>query len=837
MTRPRLTAADLAEVERILAPADAALARGYPGDPSARQPVHTLYVPADRVVPGLVKEHGRTARAVLDEHAPEPAALARAVGADPDQVAAVWPLLLRWRARARAGRGPPDRPRGRLPRALRRGGGRPRRGGGARRGGRAPAVLGRALQVPRGAHPGRGLRTLDLAIGAALEDDGLPDGFQLTLPKVTSVEQVLAMATACERLEAAYCLRHGRLRFEVQVETPQAVLGADGTATVARLVHAAQDGATACTSGPTTTPPRSGSPPASRRWTTRPPTTPRTSCRWPPPAPASRSATAPPTCCRSGRPGRSTRRGRCTSGWYAARSSAACTRAGTCTRPSCRPASWRTSCSSAMASSRRRPGARLPRRDLRRGARRARDGPRADELPAARPVVRRGDRGRARGTDRDLGVAVTADLAVAGTVLVEGAFRDAVVVVTEGRIVAVEPPDVAVAAVERVRLRDDEVLLPGLVDTHVHVNEPGRTEWEGYASATRAAAAGGVTTLVDMPLNSIPPTVDVAALDTKRAAAAGQCHVDVGFWGGAVPGSLGGLGALADAGVLGFKCFLVDSGVPEFPPLDRGPARPGGGRGGRAGRTAARARRGRRGCSPPRAAVRGRPRTPGSWRSRPPRPRTPRSRCCSSSPRGTGARVHVVHLSSAAALPALARGPRRRGAGDRRDLPALPDTSRGGGPRRRDRVQVLPADPRRRQPRGAVGARWPTAPSTASCPTTRPRHADLKRLDAGRLRRGLGRGRVAAARAAADLDRRATARPRPGRPWWAGCPRRPRRWPGLARKGAIARAATPTSSCSRPTATFEVDPARCTTATPSRRTPAGGSTAWSATCGCAAAAS
>ena len=116
---------------------------------------------------------------------------------------------------------------------------------------------------------------------------------------------------------------------------------------------------------------------------------------------------------------------------------------------------------------------------------------------------------------------MTADLAVTGTVLVEGAFRDAVVVVTEGRIVAVEPSDVAVAAVERVRLRDDEVLLPGLVDTHVHVNEPGRTEWEGYASATRAAAAGGVTTLVDMPLNSIPPTVDVAALDTKRAAADG----------------------------------------------------------------------------------------------------------------------------------------------------------------------------------------------------------------------------------------------------------------------------------------------------------------------------
>ena len=115
----------------------------------------------------------------------------------------------------------------------------------------------------------------------------------------------------------------------------------------------------------------------------------------------------------------------------------------------------------------------------------------------------------------------------------------------------------------------DLALLPGLVDTHVHVNEPGRTEWEGFASATRAAAAGGVTTLLDMPLNSIPPTVDVAALAVKRAAAVGQCHVDVGFWGGAVPGNQDSLAALHHAGVFGFKCFLIDSGVPEFPPLDR----------------------------------------------------------------------------------------------------------------------------------------------------------------------------------------------------------------------------------------------------------------------------
>ncbi len=118
-----------------------------------------------------------------------------------------------------------------------------------------------------------------------------------------------------------------------------------------------------------------------------------------------------------------------------------------------------------------------------------------------------------------------------------------------------------------IQLSDDEVLMPGLVDTHVHVNEPGRTHWEGFATATRAAAAGGVTTLIDMPLNSIPPTTDVAALNAKRQAAAGQCAVDVGFWGGAVPANAADRPALHEAGVFGFKCFLVDSGVPEFPPL------------------------------------------------------------------------------------------------------------------------------------------------------------------------------------------------------------------------------------------------------------------------------
>jgi citrate lyase beta subunit len=238
MTGPRLTAADLAEVERIMAPADAALARDYPGEHVARQPVHTIYVPADRVAPGVVRALGAAARAALDAHAPDPADLARAVGADPDRVAAVWPLL-----REKLDREPVEDLRIDLEDGY-RGHSDEEEDAHAVAAVRAVAadpppcwgVRFKSFEAPTRA---RGLRTLDLALGAALEPGGLSDGFRLTLPKVTSVEQVLAMVTACERLEGAYSLPHRRLRFEVQVETPQAVLGADGTATVARLVHAA----------------------------------------------------------------------------------------------------------------------------------------------------------------------------------------------------------------------------------------------------------------------------------------------------------------------------------------------------------------------------------------------------------------------------------------------------------------------------------------------------------------------------------------------------------------------------------------------------------------------
>jgi allantoinase len=137
-----------------------------------------------------------------------------------------------------------------------------------------------------------------------------------------------------------------------------------------------------------------------------------------------------------------------------------------------------------------------------------------------------------------------------------------------GVIAAIEPLGNGLSGREVIELADDETLLPGLVDTHVHVNEPGRTEWEGFASATRAAAAGGVTTIIDMPLNSIPPTTTVEALKLKREVAGDQVFVDVGFWGGAVPGNKNELRPLHDEGVFGFKCFLLHSGVDEFPHLE-----------------------------------------------------------------------------------------------------------------------------------------------------------------------------------------------------------------------------------------------------------------------------
>lgn len=154
-------------------------------------------------------------------------------------------------------------------------------------------------------------------------------------------------------------------------------------------------------------------------------------------------------------------------------------------------------------------------------------------------------------------------------VLLDGEFVPATLELYHGAIEAVRAFDDEVEGVV-LQVPETAYVVPGIVDTHVHINEPGRTEWEGFVSATEAAALGGATTLVDMPLNSIPPTTTVEHLQVKQSAAAGELMVDVGFWGGAVPDNLKHLRPLWEEGVFGFKCFLAPSGVDEFPALSPG---------------------------------------------------------------------------------------------------------------------------------------------------------------------------------------------------------------------------------------------------------------------------
>src|SRR5687767_13483499 len=149
-------------------------------------------------------------------------------------------------------------------------------------------------------------------------------------------------------------------------------------------------------------------------------------------------------------------------------------------------------------------------------------------------------------------------------VVLPDGMRPAAIHVRDGRIAAVLPPS---GDVPDATLLDagTAVVMPGLVDSHVHINDPGRAEWEGFETATRAAAAGGITTLVDMPLNSIPATTTVAAIAEKREAARGKTSVNVEYIGGVVPGNSRELEGLCQAGVRAFKCFLSPSGVDEFP--------------------------------------------------------------------------------------------------------------------------------------------------------------------------------------------------------------------------------------------------------------------------------
>ena len=159
------------------------------------------------------------------------------------------------------------------------------------------------------------------------------------------------------------------------------------------------------------------------------------------------------------------------------------------------------------------------------------------------------------------------DLCIRGRrVVTEHGVGPASVHITRGYVSSISIfEDVPSSALEVIEADPESIVMPGLVDTHVHVNEPGRTDWEGFETATCAAAAGGVTTIVDMPLNSIPATTTLDGLKAKLAAAEGKLHVDTAFWGGVVPGNTSELEKLWDAGVVGFKCFLIHSGVDEFP--------------------------------------------------------------------------------------------------------------------------------------------------------------------------------------------------------------------------------------------------------------------------------
>ncbi|MFD8708243.1 allantoinase AllB [Kitasatospora sp. NPDC059648] len=231
--------------------------------------------------------------------------------------------------------------------------------------------------------------------------------------------------------------------------------------------------------------------------------------------------------------------------------------------------------------------------------------------------------------------------------------RPADVLVRDGRIEQVAAHGSLVVGDSELVDLGDTALLPGLVDTHVHVNEPGRTEWEGFATATRAAAAGGVTTIIDMPLNSIPPTTTVDGLAVKRKTAEGQAWVDLGFWGGAVPGNVADLEPLHRAGVFGFKSFLAPSGVDEFPHVEA------------AALEAALAEQARIGAlaiihAEDPAVLAAAPQQPGvHYRdflaSRPSGAETAAVAHLLRTARRTGARVHILHVSSAAVLPLLRR--------------------------------------------------------------------------------------------------------------------------------------------------------------------------------------
>jgi hypothetical protein len=324
--------------------------------------------------------------------------------------------------------------------------------------------------------------------------------------------------------------------------------------------------------------------------------------------------------------------------------------------------------------------------------------------------------------------------------------------VENGRIARIDDSDARLnpSRSENERLIDvgDLVISPGLVDTHVHVNEPGRTEWEGFDTATRAAAAGGVTTIVDMPLNSVPATTNVEALEAKRAAARGRVHVDVAFWGGVIPGNAGELDGLVDAGVRGFKCFLAPSGVDEFQHVTERDLREA---------LPIVARRGVpllvHAEHPDHLTPPTHPAYLAYLASRPPRAERAAVEMMIRLAREFAAHVHIVHVACG-----------RRGADHRGNVSALPDLHRCGRRRWRDGIQMRAADPRRVASRRAMGR--------SAVGRARPRRHRSFAGAAGdevrrRLHDRLGRDRVTGVVAGGDVDgifRR--------RPSFSGWPRR-----------------------------------------------------------------
>ncbi|EHB47065.1 allantoinase [Mycolicibacterium rhodesiae JS60] len=235
--------------------------------------------------------------------------------------------------------------------------------------------------------------------------------------------------------------------------------------------------------------------------------------------------------------------------------------------------------------------------------------------------------------------------------VLDGVVRPAAIGLADGMIQVVDDFGAELAGAAQTVLGADVVLMPGLVDTHVHVNDPG-TDWEGFATATAAALTGGITTIVDMPLDSDPVTTTVAALALKRAAAAGVCRVDTGFWGGIVPDNLDTFGELAAAGVLGFKCFLSESGNPNFPPLDIAEFRVAMAVVAELDSVLlvhAESARVLADCPPPVGRDYG-----GFLRSRPDNAELDAVRIVLDAVADTGARAHIVHVSSAAVLPLIA---------------------------------------------------------------------------------------------------------------------------------------------------------------------------------------